>query len=426
VFSPQKINRNFYDYYFWRIMNLDQMMEKWSQTEGREFFRESWALKDELAFDYWWKYYKNQILTLNDELTAANPKAKKIEREGESYLKSQFRRFFEGDKFKLELHNTKQLIKFESADDSELRELVIIATGKCDPVDLSVMKHWLWMVKRKMWDLNVVEHIFVMLYEFKGGSGKTTLIERLTDPLKAYRLQWGFKDISDKANKPTMKKNYIVTMDEMQNASNADMEIIKSLVTASVTDTRKYHTQSNLHSKQNCSFIGSSQKPIAALLPDSGSYRRFYQLDCVNKMDFDAVNALDYISIWNSIDENLEKGYLVGEASAACRERQSKLSTPTITEQFLEEYNIKPVDESDGYFVSTMSLYAHFQKFANARGEPVFKIPNSSNFSRYNMLEKSRDSKGRGTTKISSVSTVFTEAQDRPAVNPYNMLKMVK
>jgi hypothetical protein len=66
---------------------------------------------------------------------------------------------------KLALRHVLAALKYRcDPEDGHVRALVRALTGKEDPVDVAVMKHFVWQVKRKLNEMAVEDHLMVILY----------------------------------------------------------------------------------------------------------------------------------------------------------------------------------------------------------------------------------------------------------------------
>ena len=66
------------------------------------------------------------------------------------------------------------------------------------PLDIAVVKHFVWQVKRKLIGLPVDHHIMPILFG-KSGGGKSVAIHKLVEPLKELTLETNMSVFQDQA-----------------------------------------------------------------------------------------------------------------------------------------------------------------------------------------------------------------------------------
>jgi predicted P-loop ATPase len=57
-------------------------------------------------------------------------------------------------------------------------------------------------------------------------------------------------------------------------------------------------------------FIGTTNKDISRLIFDDTGMRRFYQIDCLAKIDWAVTEEVNYQRLWKSVDETQESPLL--------------------------------------------------------------------------------------------------------------------
>lgn len=232
-----------------------------------------------------------------------------------------------------------------STDLSELRKFIRACTGVDNELDLHVMAHWIWQVKRKMNGLPVRNHIMVVLTG-KQGSGKSTAISSLVSPVKEYRLDLNLESLSDERHYHGLSRNFVIVCDEMQGCNKTDIETLKHIVTAESLSARKLYTNAIDTIPQNVSFLGTSNKSLDVLIKDETGMRRFFELRCSDMMDWSAIGSLNPLLIWQEIDEKEPNGYL-SSVRDDLKSRQ-------------EEYRYQ--DSAEAYLVETSALSGNLTK----------------------------------------------------------------
>lgn len=230
--------------------------------------------------------------------------------------------------------------------------------------ELRVMLHWIWCVKRKLLNKEVVYHVMPVLYSLKQGNGKSTAVSRLTAPLSNFVVHLSMHQLSDDRCYDALNKNYICMFDEMQGAARTDVDQLKRIITASRIDMRRLYTHTITALEQNCMFIGASNKQVGELIVDQ-AMRRFYQINCAERFDQAAINAIDYVELWQHVDDSRERGYLDEEqAREELAREQARLSTEDHIDTFLRDANVQPGSER----VPFKRLYSIYREWCEENG----------------------------------------------------------
>jgi hypothetical protein len=100
------------------------------------------------------------------------------------------------------------------------------------------------------------------------------------------------------------------------------------------------------------------------LIFDDTGMRRFYQVDCLPKLDWAVTQNIDYLRLWKSVNENAETPLLADQAMLQRVKRvQSRKRQITMIEKWLRERDWKPfVVET----VNGQAFYEEFVKFEKA------------------------------------------------------------
>ena len=124
-------------------------------------------------------------------------------------------------------------ISFVQTIENEIEAWVTALTGQNSPLDIAVMKHFIWQVKRKLGGLSVENHIMPIIYG-KSGIGKSYAVSKLIEPLIDVALQTDMSIFSDQFSKRAFSRNYLVFFDELNGSDNADINAMKQIITAPV------------------------------------------------------------------------------------------------------------------------------------------------------------------------------------------------
>lgn len=172
---------------------------------------------------------------------------------------------------------------------------------------IAVLRKFMWQVKRKIRNsanlvLPVTNHLMPVILGPQG-KGKSTFVNKLIAPLKELSLEVNFKAIEDDRN-IDIWSSFILFLDEMGYASKSDVDTIKNAITATTLTRRPMRSNSKVTVSQNATFIGCSNKVLAQLIKDPTGIRRFVGLQFSNNPDWDVMNAIDYVKLWQSVDPN--------------------------------------------------------------------------------------------------------------------------
>lgn len=287
-------------------------------------------------------------------------------------------------------------IKVPEKDSKLLLDFVEILTGKRDKVTGYVLAHWMRNVIRKSYSLDIKWHTMLIFYG-KQGCGKTECIKKLLTPIKeACILDFNFTKLLDSHYTYEWAGKLVCLLDEMEAAEKSDVNAIKRVITTStITGDKKYQAPEEY--ENCCSFIGCCNKPLIDMIKDDTGMRRFYQIDCLDKLDWTAVNKFDFEGLWRSIqwqdymsDEPIVK--VLSEVSERQREQKYK----TALEEFFDnclcgEYKMKFLEWSlasqkavKGYkdFILLSKFHEFFEslKPSNSCNRQTFKNKIPGNF----------------------------------------------
>lgn len=267
------------------------------------------------------------------------------------------------------ISTAKESLRCETESLESIELLLEAWTGKKDRKDVAVLAHFIWQIKRKLNHLPVGNHIMPVLYGKQAG-GKSRAVGALVEPLNklGFALFTSVSQLSDERYLKVLSQNYVLFADELTHADKTDVNALKNIITANVLTPRKLGTNSAFKVKQNCSFIGATNKPINELIFDATGMRRFYQINCLEKMDWEVINEIDYFELFKGINEARDEGYLTGEVLLEVRNVQNDLINKDDIESFIEDKNLEPADSSDGKFIANRDLYESYLRWAACTG----------------------------------------------------------
>jgi hypothetical protein len=232
------------------------------------------------------------------------------------------------------LDDLRRSLAFQAGSEDHLASWVAAATGTLNRLDVVAMRHFVWQVKRKLCGLPVEHHMMPVLYG-KTGGGKSVAVHKLLEPVRYVTLCRDMGVFGDAFGRRQFARNYVMFFDELSKASAIDVNTMKNIITAPVVEWRVMRSEGVFSSPQNCTFIGCSNDPVSERINDPTSARRFWQLNCADRLDWDIVNAIDYVALWRSVDENAECPLLphIDEIQAI---QHRELRAKDLVEQWLE------------------------------------------------------------------------------------------
>src|ERR1700677_1836339 len=287
--------------------------------------------------------FDSLFLDYNERLSAYNYKAqKKLRPVPETHLKKAFTEL-------ISLHvadERKKIferIRFQGAwvyEWDPIVQFVKAVTGQTEPQVVAVLQHYLWAVKRRMIDKEVVYHMMPILLGKQQG-GKSEAIQKLLSPISSLAQRLSLPAVIDSRVQLSFSRTFAVIIDEMAGANKTDVDALKNLITASELDIRKLHTNDVLKIKQNVNLIGTTNRPVAEIIYDTTGARRFYEIQTLDLLDWATINSIAYFKLWQGIDETKERGYYEAQQSAITKDQESLIGLEEL-QVFLDIHNVRP------------------------------------------------------------------------------------
>jgi hypothetical protein len=231
-----------------------------------------------------------------------------------------------------------------SVDDLELKVFVKAVTGEEGGLTAAILRHWLANIKRRMLGLPVAYHIFPVLVGRQGG-GKTTALQKLLAPIQWYTMNLSsVLSLADERNFKSISEKYVVVLDEMARADKTDAQILKGLITAENLSARALGTNRRDRLVANCSYVGTANTSVQSLIYDPSGMRRWFEVRCLDELDWEAINALNYEKVWRSVDPKADH---LDSVRAQLREHQEELRQPSQAEEFVQDMGIAPGEKGN-------------------------------------------------------------------------------
>lgn len=249
-----------------------------------------------------------------------------------------------------------EAIRTSGEDLTELHKFVKAATGEEKELDIAVIAHWIWQVKRRAFGKEVVWHVMPVLYGPQG-SGKTKAIKRLTAPIATSVSELALDKLSDDRWYKAFSEYLVLFFDELQQIKKASLETLKHQISADINTYRPMKTNDAVNVPMRSSCIGASNKPLSASFSDSTGMRRFYELQTVAQFPKDVINGLDYLKLWKGVDENRAEGYMPKDILKQLHAKQAELVDKEPLDEFIQDYQLAIMGPDAGRVVSRDELY---------------------------------------------------------------------
>lgn len=239
-------------------------------------------------------------------------------------------------------------------------------TGAFDPDDSApeyvraVLSKFIWQVKRKLLGLEIFDHLMPVVLGPQG-VGKSTLIRNVfLKPVEEVTMNTDFSEITDNRNHD-MWRFFVLFMDEMSHAGKADMDTVKNLITLPMLQRRPMGSNDVVNLDQNATFIGCSNREIEQLIRDETGNRRFAALRFSSTPDHAAINAIDPLLLWQSVDEWGEDP--MKPFHTVLKAKQAEWRERSQVEQWLAQFMLPTSRHGQTQF--TADLYKEYTQWAD-------------------------------------------------------------
>lgn len=250
----------------------------------------------------------------------------------------------------------------------------------------TIMRHWMWQVKRK---LIGKEPKWAIWPNFYGGTaiGKTTALNEISSPFGDFALTTSISKLLDEERQMVKLTNsYIINLDELsvnnRESLYADKEgqlgrdqqaTLKSLLTQVKMQTRLMGGQRQTTRRITFSAISSANEHLYDIIYDEKTMRRYFEFEClVDKIkDFTKMEEIKthVYEMWQSVDENLEEGYWNPSCAVwdeIAQEQSKYYPTNTTTGMWLKDVHVVAgtIDDHE----KVMDLYEEYRDYCKERG----------------------------------------------------------
>jgi hypothetical protein len=218
-------------------------------------------------------------------------------------------------------------------------------------LDIAVMEHMIWQVKKRFFGEFVDNVLCCFLYGAQN-TGKTTSLRKLFKPIERYTYEQDITSASDGRWMKFAQSNYVLNVEELMGMSKSDVEALKSFVTRRISQQRQLGGHTMIETQQNLSIFGSTNRCISSIIFDDTGMRRWYQIESVQtkgqKLRFSCLDAIDYLALWQSVDESKNESpvYSNQKLSDQLLALQEKWRSKTETEEWLVSMGMLPREDA--------------------------------------------------------------------------------
>lgn len=286
---------------------------------------------------------------------------------------------------------TNEKLKYDGTDaDLQVKELLAILNVDHDlELSCAVLKHWLWLVKRRLLDRKVNDELMLALMSAQG-VGKSFITRKLAEPLGDYYAEADLTSLADNREVSKWSRYFIINFEELSRAGGAQAnghfapktaETIKKVLTQEDFLIRAMGSHKQFRHKRTFTAWATTNVSIVEVLGDETGMRRFYQLvskqEAGVQFDHARVAKYSFLALWKSIDEDLEQGYLYSgsEHWDELQKVQKSYVPKSQIDLFMSDGAYVPAkDVSEArYSVNPLELYQYFKEFCEEAGyKPSF------------------------------------------------------
>lgn len=252
------------------------------------------------------------------------------------------------------------------------------------PILTTVMRQFIWQVKRKLRGKSVTWPIWPNYY---GGTslGKTSMINAIGAPLKDFAIMTTISELLDEERQiQKLCSTYYINIDELSietrtpytedgSLTKSQNTALKKLLTQEKGRTRNMGGQSQSTRRYTFSVISSANEHLYDIIYDEKTMRRYYEFECTQE-GIDDYSKLDelkkhILALWRSVDEENEEGYLYPgcEVWEEIWEEQKKYyPTNTNTRYWIKDERIVACEPSERE--SLRDLYEEYRTYCKEHG----------------------------------------------------------
>ena len=291
--------------------------------------------------------------------------------------------------------------------DTNIIEVYLTAVLSREPTELeiAVLKHWLWLVKRKMHEKSVEREIMLVLAGATN-TGKTYALTKIFKPIKELLDTMLLDQINDDRHDFRLVENAVIFFDEMAMTKKVNVDALKNKITAKWINYRPMRRSSRVQGRNLSTFIGSSNNRVADIIKDPTSARRYYEYWVTKKLDWSTINKIDYVEMWRSVDENQDTPYIESFGESLANEQENIRALDSV-EEWLEVEELVPTDGKYGLGVEPKQAYENYMEWMLSQRRERYAMSIKRFYSRMKELGLDKRSNNRRFYKILSSSELY-------------------
>jgi hypothetical protein len=155
--------------------------------------------------------------------------------------------------------------------------------------------------------------------------------------------------------------------DEMSGMQKTEIEAFKRIITSDYNSYRPLYTMELMRVKQNCTFIGISNKSLSENIYDPTGLRRFLEVKCLDQFDRELLKSVNALEIWQSIDESLDRGY-IEPILDILSEHQSNMLVMDELQHFLDANEVLPLENRDQKEIAAIAIHRAYEEWRLVNG----------------------------------------------------------
>ncbi len=281
-------------------------------------------------------------------------------------------------------------IKFAADDLTDLRVFVELIEENPSRYELVLysLAHWIQICKKKAYGIKGLKYHNFPIVVGKQGTGKSEAVKAITRPVSELLINIDPKNVMDDRYQVSYGRAMVGFLDDLDSQPKAQQGKLKALITAEEVNPRRLYSHSTRAVPMMISFIGTSNKSINEIIYDD-EMRRFveicmknYKLPGREELDPDfleIINSINYLAIWQGIDENKPCGYYLDTIREAIHEESVRNSTQDIIEEWAECVEFYPPKPLENYkLISVEDCLQSLREWGEA---------NNQNISYYNSMK---------------------------------------
>lgn len=185
-------------------------------------------------------------------------------------------------------------------------------------LNVAVLLHWLWQVKRFLFGYKVIDPIFLNLYGSNQGIGKTFFVDLLKRPINGFYKGAALNEVLDDRTYSAWAKYYIMHFEELSRGkmeANQAGDLIaglKRILTDTYISYRELGSHRHAILKRIASAIATANYSVNKVIQDETGMRRFFEIELMAEKKDKPYTVLQeweksphiINGIWRGIDES--------------------------------------------------------------------------------------------------------------------------